>query len=89
MEIMRVVSDLVATRRVAKLNNSSLRVLVDAKGALSVACDPVGAPPGKWVFTAGGTAARLATGDKTILTDLTICGIIDGWDAGDGQASKE
>ena len=89
MEIMRVVSDLVATRRVAKLENSSLRVLADVKGALSVACDPVGVPPGKWVFTAGGTAARLATGDKTILTDLTICGIIDTWDADDGQTSKK
>ena len=88
MEIMRVVSDLLATRRVAKLNNSSLRVLVDAKGAFSVACDPVGVPPGKWVFTASGTAARFATGDKATLTDLTICGIIDAWDAGDGQASK-
>lgn len=88
MEIMRVVSDLVATRRVAKLNNASLRVLADAKGALSVACDPVGVPPGKWVFTVSGSAARFASGDKATLTDLTICGIIDAWDAGDGQANK-
>ena len=85
MEIMRVVSDLVATQRVAGLKSSSLRVLADAKGRISVACDPVGVPPGKWVITVGGSAARIATGDKATLTDLTICGIIDGWDAGDGN----
>lgn len=85
MEIMRVMSDLVATRRVAGLQNASLRVLEDAQGKLCVACDPVGTPPGKWVITAGGTAARLASGDRATLTDLTICGIIDAWDAGNGQ----
>jgi carboxysome peptide B len=85
MEIMRVVSDLVTTRRAPGLKNVSLRVVEDTQGKLGVACDPVGAPPGKWVITAGGTAARLATGDRTILTDLTICGIIDSWDAGNGK----
>ncbi|MHB0916804.1 MAG: EutN/CcmL family microcompartment protein, partial [Thiobacillus sp.] len=49
---MRVVSDLVATRRIAGLSSASLRVLADQKGKLSVAVDPVGVPPGKWVFTA-------------------------------------
>lgn len=85
MEIMRVVSDMVATRRVPGLMNASLRVLEDGQGKLSVACDPVGVPPGKWVITAGGSAARIATGDKATLTDLTICGIIDSWSAGDGN----
>ena len=85
MEIMRVVSDLVATRRVPGLMNASLRVLEDVQGKLSVACDPVGAPPGKWVITTGGSAARIATGDKATLTDLTICGIIDLWNSGDGK----
>ncbi|WP_413437822.1 carboxysome peptide B [Sulfuriferula sp. GW1] len=85
MEIMRVVSELVATRRVPGLQNSSLRVLEDVQGKLSVACDPVGAPPGKWVITTGGSAARIATGDRAIQTDLTICGIIDAWDAGNGN----
>ena len=88
MEIMCVVSDLVATRRIPGLENSSLRVLADAKGKLSVACDPVGVPPGKWVMTVSGSAARYAAGDYRILTDLSIAGIIDGWDAGDGQAGK-
>ena len=80
MEIMQVRSDLVATRRTAGLKNQSLRVLVDAKGELSVACDPVGVPPGKWVFTVSGSAARIATGDTKVLSDLTIAGIIDHWD---------
>ena len=85
MEIMRVVSYLVASRRVPGLQNASLRVLEDTQGKISVACDPVGVPPGKWVITASGSAARIATGDKTTLTDLTICGIIDAWDAGDSK----
>ncbi|MDP2834368.1 MAG: carboxysome peptide B [Pseudomonadota bacterium] len=81
MEIMRVESDLVATRQVPGLKNMSLRVLADAKGNRNVACDPVGVPPGKWVFTVSGSAARYAAGDYKILTDLTIAGIIDHWDA--------
>jgi len=79
MEIMRVVSDLVCTRRIPGLFNASLRVLADEKGKLSVAVDPVGVPEGKWVFTAGGSAARYGAGDYRILTDLTILGIIDQW----------
>lgn len=81
MEIMRVVSDLVCTRRVPGLFSASLRVLADEKGKLSVAVDPVGVPEGKWVFTAGGSAARYGAGDYRILTDLTILGIIDQWSA--------
>lgn len=88
MDIMRVVSDLVATRRIAGLKNSSLRVLADAKGKLNVACDPVGVPPGKWVITVSGSAARYAAGDYKILTDLTIAGIIDGWDEETKRAGK-
>ena len=80
MEIMRVIDDLVTTRRVPGLKKISLRVLTDQKGKLNIACDPVGVPPGKWVFTASGSAARYAAGDFDIHTDLTIAGIIDFWD---------
>lgn len=83
MEIMRVEDELVTTRRVPGLKKVSLRVLSDAKGKLNVACDPVGAPIGKWVFTASGSAARYAAGDPEIQTDLTIAGIIDFWDPED------
>lgn len=79
MEILRVRSELVASRRTPGLKNQSLRVLEDAQGGLTVACDPVGTPPGKYVFTVSGSAARLATGDAKVLTDLTIAGIIDYW----------
>jgi len=88
MEIMQVVSDLVVTRRVPGLYSTSLRVVRDAKGRLSVAADPVGVPEGKWVFTLGGSAARYATGDYRVLTDLTIGGIIDGWTSGTEHASQ-
>ena len=88
MEIMEVVSDLVATRRVPGLLSSSLRVVRDGKGRLNVAVDPVGVPEGKWVFTLGGSAARYATGDFKVQTDLTIGGIIDEWNPGTGQAGK-
>ena len=88
MEIMEVVSDLVATRRVPGLYSTSLRVVRDIKGRLNVATDPVGVPTGKWVFTLGGSAARYATGDYKILTDLTIGGIIDGWNPGADQAGQ-
>jgi carboxysome peptide B len=81
MDIMRVESELVATRRVAGLKTMSLRVLSDARGNRNVACDPVGAPPGKWVLTVSGSAARYAAGDYRVLTDLTIAGIIDHWEA--------
>ncbi|MBI3343974.1 MAG: carboxysome peptide B [Gammaproteobacteria bacterium] len=83
MEILQVMSDLVCTQRVEGLYSASLRVLRDAKGKLSVAVDPVGVPPGKWVFAMSGSAARYAAGDFRVLTDLTIGGIIDGWDEKD------
>jgi len=79
MEIMRVVDELVCTRRVPGLMTASLRVLASQQGVLSVATDPVGVPPGKWVFTSSGSAARLAMQDPKVMTDLTICGIIDTW----------
>lgn len=81
MEILRVRGDLVCTRRVSGLGHASLRVLESAEGALSVATDPVGAPPGRWVFATTGTAARLAMGDAGAITDLTVCGLIDHWGA--------
>lgn len=85
MEILQVMSDLVCTRRVEGLYSTSLRVLRDAKGKLSVAVDPVGVPAGKWVIAIGGSAARFAAGDYRVLTDLTIGGIIDHWEEPPGK----
>ncbi|MEW6693529.1 Ethanolamine utilization protein EutN [Tepidimonas thermarum] len=80
MDIVRVMDDLVCTRRVPGLGSASLRVVRSAQGVVSVATDPVGAPVGRWVFATTGSAARLAMPDPTCMTDLTICGIIDQWD---------
>ncbi|MDO9467443.1 MAG: carboxysome peptide B [Thiobacillus sp.] len=80
MEIMRVKDELVCTRRIPGLKSASLRVLENQAGGLLVASDPVGVPVGKWVFTASGSAARWAMPDSNVMTDLTICGIIDSWD---------
>jgi len=80
MDILRVVDELVCTRRVPGMRLCALRVLESQSGTLSVATDPVGVPAGKWVFVTAGSAARLAMKDATTITDLTICGIIDRWD---------
>ena len=87
MEIMQVEEPLVCTRRVAGLERISLRVLRDRSGKLQVAVDPVGARKGNWVFTASGSAARYATGNFEVLTDLTIGGIIDFWEAEDERST--
>lgn len=89
MDIHQVVGTLVCTQRIAGLHHVSLRVLRDGTGKLNVATDPVGARRGNWVFTTSGSAARLAMGDTRILTDLTIGGIIDRWDAPESESKTE
>ena len=79
MKIQRVARDLVATEQVAGLGFMSLQVVEDDRGNVEVATDPVGTKPGDFVFTISTSAARYATGDATITTDLTIGGIIDHW----------
>ena len=79
MEIMQVTGTLVCTFRVAGLDHMHLRLLKNNKGKTLVGVDPVGAREGNWVFTASGSAARHACPDNTVLTDLTIGGIIDNW----------
>ena len=85
MDILQVEQPLVCTRRIDGLQQTSLRVLRDAKGQTHVAVDPVGAREGNWVFTLSGSAARYAAGDYTVQTDITIGGIIDFWEADTGQ----
>ncbi len=85
MDILQVEEPLVCTQRIDGLKHISLRVLRDSRGKHHVAVDPVGAREGNWVFTMSGSAARYAAGDFTILTDLTIGGIIDFWEADHAQ----
>ncbi len=80
MEIFQVVGPLVCTYRHPGLDTLPLRVLKDQKGKIQVAMDTVGSRPGSWVYTISGSAARLALDDKSILTDLTIGGVIDSWE---------
>ena len=89
MEILQVVSPLVCTRRIKGLHQRSLRVLRDTNGNQHVAVDPVGAREGNWVFTVSGSAARYATGDFGVFTDLTIGGIIDFWGADADQPTRK
>lgn len=89
MEIMQVEQPLVCTRRTASLYDISLRVLRDRHGRHQVAADPVGCRPGNWVFTTSGSAARYATGDFGIVSDLTICGIIDFWESDGNQTNRK
>ena len=86
MEILQVMQPLVCTRRVEGLRDIGLRVLQDKNGKMQVAVDPIGVRPGNWVFTSSGSAARYAAGDFRVLTDLTIAGIIDFWEADENQS---
>jgi carboxysome peptide B len=79
MEIMQVMGSLICTQRVEGFAHLNLRILRTPKGKLNVAVDPIGASIGNWVFTASGSAARFATGNADLFTDLTIGGIIDQW----------
>jgi carboxysome peptide B len=79
MQILRVVRDLVTTKRNFWLSAKALRVVEDHRGNLEVALDPLGAKPGDFVVTIGLSAARTAAGNPNITTDLTIGGIIDHW----------
>jgi carboxysome peptide B len=88
MEIRRVVGSLVCTHRIEGLGHWDLRLLQDTKGKYHVATDPVDSHAGDWVFVVSGSAARYAIGDPTILTDLTIGGIIDHWPVEEAAAAQ-
>jgi ethanolamine utilization protein EutN len=77
MDIHQVRGSLVMTSRLDGLAHFPLKVLVDANGQETVALDMVGVKSGDWVFTIAFSAARAATGNMEILTDLTVAGIID------------
>ena len=80
MDIYQAEETMVCTSRIDGLKTTNLRVLRGLKGNKVVATDVVGVRKGNWVFTVSGSAARHATGDFEILTDLTIGGIIDNWE---------
>ena len=85
MQILQVEGSLICTARIEGLKHSEFRIVRDVNGKRQAATDPVGAKAGDWVFLASGSAARYAAGDYEILTDLTICGVIDDWPPRDEQ----
>lgn len=82
MEIHQVKQELILTSRLEDMGHLPVKVLQSiSTGSTLVAMDPVGVKPGDWVFTIANSAARDAAGDKRLLTDLTVGGIIDDWQA--------
>ena len=79
MMICRVVGSIVCSCRIDGLKHTIFRLVESESGLQQAATDTVGAKSGDWVFLTTGTAARFATGDYEVLTDLAICGVIDQW----------
>ena len=82
MNIFQVSGTLVCTNRHPGMEQFPLRILKDAKGKIQVATDVISTREGDWVYAVGGSAARQALGKARVhvLTDLTICGVIDSWE---------
>ena len=75
MKICQVEGTLVATARIAGLQNRRLLVVKErGSSGKQVAVDPVGCKPGDWVIAVGSSAARDAAGSKDYPSDLTIVG---------------
>jgi ethanolamine utilization protein EutN len=79
MMICRVIGSIVCSCRIDGLKHTVFRLVESESGLQQAATDTVGAKPGDWVFLTTGTAARFATGDYEVLTDLAVCGVIDQW----------
>jgi carboxysome peptide B len=79
MQIHQVQQGLTLTSRLDGMGHLQAKVLKSLAGETLVALDPVGVKDGDFVFTIANSAARDAAGDKSILTDLTVAGIIDNW----------
>jgi len=79
MQILQVKQQLVLTSRLNDLGHLPLKALTTQSGEVFVAMDPIGTKNGDWVFAIANSAARDAAGDKRLLTDLTVGGIIDCW----------
>lgn len=83
MKICKVLKPLVSTNRIPGLEHKHLQVVQDGSSK-AVAVDAVGCTPGDWVICVGSSAAREAAGSKEYPSDLTIVGIIDYWQEGQG-----
>ena len=82
MNIFQVAGTLYCTDRHPDMEQHPLRILRDEKGKIQVAMDVIASRKGDWVYAVSGSAARQALGKERahVITDLTICGIIDFWE---------
>lgn len=90
MNIFQVAGTLYCTDRHPDMEQLPLRILRDVKGKIQVATDVISTREGDWVYAVGGSAARQALGKERvhIITDLTICGIIDFWEETESEVSS-
>ena len=79
MEIHQVSGDLVLTCRLDGMGRLPIKILKSLSGSTVAAMDPIAVREGDWIFTIANSSARDAAGDKKLLTDLTVGGIIDNW----------
>ena len=83
MILARVVGNVVATRKDARLEGKKLLVLQHltpagaARDQYVVALDTVGAGEGERVLCVAGSSARMASGMKDTPVDTAIVGIVD------------
>jgi len=83
MLLARVVGNVVATRKDARLEGRKLLVIEsvspagEGKGTHLVAVDAVGAGVGETILAVQGSSARMTEGLKDIPVDTAIVGIVD------------
>ncbi len=87
MEIFQVAGAIVCTHRHEGMEKLPLRLLKNQKGKYMVAVDTIGSRTGNWVYTISGSAARLALPDKSLITDLTIGGVIENWETEESNSA--
>ncbi|MDO5115005.1 MAG: EutN/CcmL family microcompartment protein [Synergistaceae bacterium] len=92
MKVARVIGNIWATRKDARLSGLTLLILqcVDittgkADGAPIVAADLIGAGFGETVLIVGGSSARSAAGNMSIPVDATVVAIVDNFELGEGD----
>lgn len=83
MLLARVVGNVVATKKDARLEGRKLLVLEqiqptgESKGSYVVAVDTVGAGVSETVIAVQGSSSRMAEGMKDIPVDTAVVGIVD------------
>lgn len=87
MKVAKVIGNIWATRKEARLNGLTLLIVQEldvsdgaCTGAPFVAADVIGAGFGETVLVVGGSSARGAAGDMSIPVDAAVTAIIDNFE---------